>query len=103
MAIQQVIGGAIAHHLLGCNVFAGTVTLSAGSVTIDVSADVTDGREFENAPFVVAIPDAAGEDALSTSTRSTTTITLDDGTGAGTHDVVVIIIEPVGLEPDLGI
>jgi len=94
MAYTRILGG-LASHLIGANVFIGTETLASGSVTIDISADVTDGRELEAAPTVLAFPQAAGAPNAGATTASTSTVTLDDGSGANSHDVFVVIIEPV--------
>lgn len=98
----QILGGAVAHHLLGAHLFVEQVTLSSGTATIDVSTDLTDGRELENTPYVFTHPLAAGVPNAGSTTRTTSTITVDDGSGANGHDVLVFVVEPLGMEPNQG-
>lgn len=94
MAYTRILGG-LGSHLIGANVFIGSETLASGSTTIDISADVTDGRELEAAPTVLALPQTAGEGGIAATTASTDEVVLDDGSGSTSGDVFVVIIEPL--------
>jgi hypothetical protein len=77
-------------------VWAGTVTLSSGTATIDHSADLPGvdripGNELDAAPVVVATAEA--DDAVFVDTQDNESTTLSDGSGANSNDVQVVVYE----------
>lgn len=79
-------------------VWAGKVTLSSGTATIDHSADLPGvnqipGNELANAPVVDATSEADDAVFVDSGNSDNTQTTLDDGSGANSNDVHVVIYE----------
>lgn len=76
-------------------VWAGSVTLSSGTATIDYSADLPKvGGDLPEEPMIVATP--KGDDAVFVSSAGTSQATLSDGSGSSSNVVNVLIHEQGG-------
>jgi hypothetical protein len=73
-------------------VWAGTVTLSSGTATIDYSADLpgVDG-DLDDEPRIIAT--SKGDDAVFVSSAGTSQATLSDGSGSSSNVVNVQVVE----------
>ena len=75
--------------------WAGTVTLSSGTATIDYSADLPGvGGNLPAEPVIVSTP--KGDDAVFVSSAGTSQATLSDGSGSSSNVVNVVIHEQGG-------
>jgi hypothetical protein len=75
--------------------WAGTVTLSSGTATIDYSADLPGvGGDLPEEPIIVATP--KGDDAVFISSAGASQATLSDGSGSSSNVVNVLIHEQGG-------
>ena len=73
-------------------VWAGQVTLSSGTYTLDYSADLPGvDADLANEPAIVATP--KGDDAVFVSSAGTSQAVLSDGSGANSNDVNVLVVE----------
>jgi len=94
MAFEQVKGGKTDPNGSG-RVWAGQVTLSSGTATIDYSADLpgVDG-DLPAEPVIGAT--SKGDDAVFVSSAGTSQATLSDGSGASSNTVNVFVHEQGG-------
>lgn len=73
--------------------YAGRVTLSSGTATIDFG-DLPKAPEFSDEPVIVAT--AKGDDSVFVSSAGSSQATLSDGSGASSNTVNVLIHEQGG-------
>lgn len=94
MPFEQVKGGKTDPNGNG-RVWAGQVTLSSGTATIDYSADLPGvGGDLPEEPIIVATP--KGDDAVFISSAGASQATLSDGSGSSSNVVNVLIHEQGG-------
>lgn len=94
MAFEQVKGGKTDPNGSG-RVWAGTVTLSSGTATIDYSADLPGvSGDLPEEPVIVATP--KGDDSVFVSSAGASQATLSDGSGSSSNVVNVVIHEQGG-------
>jgi hypothetical protein len=93
MPFEQVTGGKTNPSGSG-RVYAGTVTLSSGTATIDYSDDLPGSPEFGDEPVIVAT--SKGDDSVFVSSAGAAQATLSDGSGSSTNTVNVMIHEQGG-------
>lgn len=92
--MEQVKGGKTDPNGSG-RVWAGQVTLSSGTATIDYAADLPGvSGDLPEEPVIVAT--SKGDDAVFVSSAGTSQATLSDGSGSTSNAVNVVIHEQGG-------
>ena len=95
MAFEQVKGGKTDPNGKG-RVWAGQVTLSSGTATIDYSADLPGvSGDLPAEPVIVATAKSAGV-GVGVSSAGASTATVDDGSGSSSNTVNVVVHEQGG-------
>jgi len=93
MPFEQVTSGRTDPSGTG-RVYAGQVTLSSGTATINYADDLPGTPTFTEEPVIVTTP--KGGDAVFVSSAGAAQATLDDGSGSSSTTVNVVIHEQGG-------